>query len=108
MSMRATNKHNPWIAPEGYFESFPERLMTRIREEEAEGKRAAQASKTVPLWKRWAVAAAAVGVVAVASVGLLQTEPVIAESDAETLYEEEMLEYVTLHNVDIEYYLTQY
>ena len=107
MSMRANNKHNPWTVPEGYFESFPERLMTRIREE-AEDRRAAEAPKTMPLWKRWAVAATAVGVVAVASFGLLQTEPAIAESDAETLYEEEMLEYVTLHNVDIEYYLTQY
>ena len=105
--MKAINKHNPWTVPEGYFESFPERLMTRIREE-AEDRRAAEAPKTMPLWKRWAVAATAVGVVAVASFGLLQTEPAIAESDAETLYEEEMLEYVTLHNVDIEYYLTQY
>ena len=108
MSMRANNKHNPWTAPEGYFEAFPERLMARIREEEAKSKRAAEAPKVMPLWKRWAVAATAVGVVAAASVGLLQTEPAIAESDVETLREEEMLEYVTLHNVDIEYYLTQY
>ena len=43
---------------------------------------------------------------------LLQTDRILLrpwrESDAETLYEEEMLEYVTLHNIDIEYYLTQY
>ena len=108
MSMKAGNKHNPWTAPEGYFEEFPERLMARIREEEAKGKRAAKAPKTVPLWKKWAVAATTIGVVAIASFGLLQTEPAIAESDEEMLLDEDMLEYATLHNVDIEYYLTQY
>ena len=106
--MRANNKHNPWTAPEGYFEAFPERLMARIREEEAKSKRAAEAPKVMPLWKRWAVAATAVGVVAAVSFGLLQTEPVIAENEEEMLCDEDMLEYATLHNVDIEYYLTQY
>lgn len=106
--MRANKKHNPWTAPEGYFEAFPERLMARIREEEAKKARAAEAPKMMPLWKKWAVAASVVGVVAVASIGLLQTEPAIAESDEEMLCDEDMLEYATLHNVDIEYYLTQY
>lgn len=109
MSMRATNKHNPWITPEGYFESFPERMMERIRLEESKSQRATAAPKVMPLWKRLAVAASVAGVVAVASVGLIRTQDtLIAGNDTESFYDDEMLEYAMLDNVDIEYYLTQY
>lgn len=107
--MRATKKHNPWITPEGYFESFPERMMERIRQEESKSQRATKAPKVMPLWKRWAVAASAVGVVAAVSVGLLNTQDaMLAENEPENFYDDEIVEYAMLNNVDIEYYLTQY
>ena len=107
--MRATKKHNPWITPEGYFESFPERMMERIRQEESTSQRATTTPQVMPLWKRWAVAATAVGVVAAASVGLLNTQDaILAENEPENFYDDEIVEYAMLENVDIEYHLTQY
>ena len=109
MSMRAMKKHNPWITPEGYFESFPERMMERIHQEENKSQRAAKTPKVMPLWKRWAVAATAVGVAGLVSVGLFHTQDaMLADSEPESFYDDEMVEYAMLNNVDIEYYLTQY
>jgi hypothetical protein len=83
--------------------------MERIRQEESKSQRATGTPKVMPLWKRWAVAAAVVGVVAVASVGLFQTQDsLLADNEPESFYDDEMLEYAMLDNVDIEYYLTQY
>ena len=107
--MRAMKKHNPWITPEGYFESFPERMMERIHQEENKSQRAAKTPKVMPLGKRWAVAATAVGVVGLASVGLFHTQDsMLADNEPESFHDDEMVESAMLNNVDIEYYLTQY
>ena len=84
-------------------------MMARIREEENKGQRATVTPKMMPLWKRWAVAAALAGVVASAGIGLMHTgDTLLAQDDTQAIYDDEVMEYAMLDNVDIEYYLTQY
>ena len=106
--MKARNDHNPWCTPEGYFDSFPERMMNRIRQEE-KNKRAVSSPRVIPLWKRWAVAASVMGVCVAGTVALwFSDSDYMAQNDADAVYVEDLLDYAILDNVDMEYYLTQY
>jgi hypothetical protein len=62
-------KNSPFRLPEGYFESFPERLQQRIREEEASRVPVRRIGTTT----RWLAAAAAVLLAALITTSILRT-----------------------------------
>ncbi len=119
-------RENPFLVPEGYFETFTQRLMSRLPDE-------ATPQSALPLlgqqgrernprgWARqWWKYAAAVVVVCGVGLGALRltlrqegegTSLATAGDDTETLYGEEYindaLDYAIVRNSDIELYLTE-
>lgn len=113
------NGRNPFSTPEGYFESFTDRLMKRIADEQL-AQVEPERVKVVPLspWRRMMKYAAAVAVMAAAVGGgsllydradtsdpLLSTDAIEYAWDDEDL--DEVLDYEMLDNQQIAYYLTE-
>lgn len=116
----AKDKH-PFRTPEGYFESFTERTMQRIHQQQLPSS--SQQGRTIPLnrWRpaRW-IAAASIAAITVAAAtclySSLQTNVEATQAySAETLFNDDMLEQALdyeiaagiVDNNKISYYLTE-
>ena len=111
---------NPFRTPDGYFESFTERLMTRIAEEAPQQTAEPVKARIVelPLWRRAMRYAAAVVVAALCVGGgtwlynRLQTTDQLLTGDAlEYAWDDDelddALDYEMVDNNQIAYYLTE-
>lgn len=103
---RTSSRENPFRVPQDYFESLPERVMERIRQEEELKRQAAMARRSS---MRWIAAAVVTAVVWAASFALYESyvssEPLAQDADSE--YLEEALDFAMVNNHDIENYLTE-
>ncbi len=113
------NGQNPFRTPDGYFESFTNRLMARIAEEAPQQRESVKVhAVVVPLWRRVMRYAAAVAV-AVFCVGggtllynrLQNQEQALQNDQLEYAWDDdeldEVLDYEMLDNNQIAYYLTE-
>ena len=111
--------NNPFRTPEGYFESFTDRLMARIAEEAPKQEDVVKARVVeLPLWQRAMRYAAAVAV-AVLCVGggtflysrLQAPEQLLTNDALEYAWDDEelddVLDYEMVDNNQIAYYLTE-
>lgn len=112
----------PFTVPDGYFEGFTERMMTRLS---AQGNLSSVAEQTpnivrIPLWKKVMRYAAIVAVVVVGIGGLVYMNntskdtpnQLAAQSEQESSFEltdetiNDILDYEQVDNQQIAYYLT--
>ncbi len=116
------NGRNPFVVPEGYFEGFTDRMMSRLKAEaETDAGRQAVVVK-LPLWKRVMRYAAIVAVMAMVVGGGLfyaqqtttndASKQMAAQSDQLDFYfsDEDLnaaLDYELVDNQHIAYYLTE-
>lgn len=97
---------NPFKVPEGYFQTFPERMMERIAMEEGRS-RTTQKKKHTSHVGRWIVAAAMTAVAMGAGITLYSTNLDRQLAREEEQYIEDELDYAMVNNDDIENYLTE-
>lgn len=121
--MGSTQGHNPFRVPEGYFDEFPQRMMQRIRMDDAKGEKVEPDRHRIlssgPVRKhrlliRLGSAAAIAGIFFLAwtvasdyrqpDVTKMAETPVTSTQEIE--YTDELLDYAMVKNSDIEYYLT--
>jgi len=93
--MERCGKANPFSTPQGYFETLPHQVMSRIRQRQQRRR----------IW-RWAIAAVMTG--CIFTVGLMfQNRTTTDTLTAEDQYIEDMLDYSMMNNMDIAYYITE-
>ncbi len=90
-------KENPFRVPEGYFDTLPQQVMTRI----------SCRKKRRSTWKWMEVAAALVGLVFVVGVNLYVDEQFHQTAENAEVYTEDELDYLLISNQDIKVYLSE-
>lgn len=108
----SANGKNPFRVPEGYFDTLPQRVMERIREEgQAEQPKRRRKSR---FFIRLTAAAVLTGFFSLAGLMIYEQSHPLTSSQAPTAlasaqemeFADELLDYAMLDNSDIEYYLT--
>ena len=108
----SANGKNPFRVPEGYFDTLPQRVMERIREEgQAEQPKRRRKSR---FFIRLTAAAVLTGFFSLAGLMMYEQSHPLTSSQAPTTlasaqemeFADELLDYAMLDNSDIEYYLT--
>lgn len=109
----SANGKNPFRVPEGYFDTLPQRVMERIREEGQAGQ--PKRRRKSRFFIRLTAAAVLTGFFSLAGLMMYeQSHPLTPyqenasiASASEMEYGDELLDYAMLDNSDIEYYLTE-
>lgn len=110
----SANGKNPFRVPEGYFDTLPQRVMERIKEEGQAGQ--PKRRRKSRFFIRLTAAAVLTGFFSLAGLMMYeQSHPITpyqetasfaSASASEIEYSDELLDYAMLGNSDIEYYLT--
>lgn len=109
----SANGKNPFRVPEGYFDTLPQRVMERIREEgQTEQPKRRRKSR---FFIRLTAAAVLTGFFSLAGLMMYEQSHPLTSSQAPTAlasaqemeFADELLDYAMLDNNDIEYYLTE-
>lgn len=109
----SANGKNPFRVPEGYFDTLPQRVMERIREEGQAGQ--PKRRRKSRFFIRLTAAAVLTGFFSLAGLMIYEQSHPLTSSQAPTAlasaqemeFADELLDYAMLDNNDIEYYLTE-
>lgn len=103
------NEQEAFRVPEGYFENFSERLMTRIEKEE-QTEKPAKVAQTRQLWiNRSAIAVGVIGMILIASAAIIRIQGdidqkahqiITAHSDENEAYYEEINEELSSEEIE--------
>lgn len=108
----SANGKNPFRVPEGYFDTLPQKVMERIKEEGQAGQ--PKRRRKSRFFIRLTAAAVLTGFFSLAGLMMYEQshpltpyqETASIASASEMEYGDELLDYAMLDNSDIEYYLT--
>ena len=109
----SANGKNPFRVPKGYFDTLPQRVMERIKEEgQAEQPKRRRKSR---FFIRLTAAAVLTGFFSLTGLMIYEQSHPLTSSQAPTAlasaqemeFTDELLDYAMLDNNDIEYYLTE-
>ena len=110
----SANGKNPFRVPEGYFDTLPQRVMERIKEDGQAGQ--PKRRRKSRFFIRLTAAAVLTGFFSLAGLMMYEqshpltpyqeTASIASASASEIEYGDELLDYAMLDNSDIEYYLT--
>lgn len=109
----SANGKNPFRVPEGYFDTLPQRVMERIKEEGQAGQ--PKRRRKSRFFIRLTAAAVLTGFFSLAGLMMYEQSHPLTSSQAPTAlasaqemeFADELLDYAMLDNNDIEYYLTE-
>ena len=109
----SANGKNPFRVPEGYFDTLPQRVMERIKEEGQAGQ--PKRRRKSRFFIRLTAAAVLTGFFSLAGLMIYEQSHPLTSSQAPTAlasaqemeFADELLDYAMLDNNDIEYYLTE-
>lgn len=109
----SANAKNPFRVPEGYFDTLPQRVMERIKEEGQAGQ--PKRRRKSRFFIRLTAAAVLTGFFSLAGLMIYEQSHPLTSSQAPTAlasaqemeFADELLDYAMLDNNDIEYYLTE-